>query len=331
MSFWRTPGLAAVPLVLAVWLGVLPLGGEGIARAQAKTPRIGVLSWFRASSPPEEGVRQALRDQGYVDGATARIDYRRANGNRDHATSFAAELVRAKVDLIVVIATPAIQPALSATRTIPIVALSADPVGVGLVASLARPGGNMTGVSTNSIALAGKRLELLREILPRVSRVAFLASAVDPNGVRFVEETRRAAERMGVRVQSAFVRGPEGFAEAFSEMVRDRAEAVIVQPLFNEHRVRITELAARHRLPTISDDRPFSEFGGLIAYGASRAEVYRQLAVYVDRILKGAKPSDLPVVEPVRFELTVNLDTAKTLGLTIPASVLLRADHVIGR
>jgi putative ABC transport system substrate-binding protein len=319
----------AATFAQVAWLGLLHPGVEDIAHGQAKIPRIGVLSWYRPHSPQEEGVRRALQDLGYVDGTTARIDFKRASGSSDVAASLASELARSKVDLIVVIATPAIQPALSATRTIPLVALSADPVGVGAVASLARPEGNVTGVSTNSVALAGKRLELLREILPRISRVAFLASPVDPNGARFVEETRSAAKTMGLQVQAAFVRGPEEFPDAFSDMSRDRAEAVIVQPLFNEHRDRLTELAARHRLPAIADDRPFAEAGGLLAYGASRAEVYRQLALYVDRIVKGAKPSDLPVVEPTRFELTVNLATARTLGLTIPSSVLLRADHVI--
>jgi putative ABC transport system substrate-binding protein len=327
----RPPSVAAIALALTVWLGLLPPDPGANAQGQAKTPRIGVLSWYRANSPQEEAVRQALHDQGYVDGTTARIDYKRASGSTDSAASLAAELARANVDLIVVIATPAIQPALNATRTIPIVVLSADPVGVGFATSLARPVGNMTGVSINSVALAGKRLELLREVLPRVGRVAFLASSVDPNGARFVRETRAAGEKIGVHIQPTFVRGPEGFEEAFSSMVRDGAEALIVQPLFSEHRISIMELAARHRLPVIADDRLFAEAGGLLAYGASRAEAYRQLATYVDRIVKGAKPSDLPLVEPARFELTVNLDTAKTLGLTIPASVLLRADHVIGR
>jgi putative ABC transport system substrate-binding protein len=325
----RPRDFAAVALALTVWLGLLPSGGEETAHGQAKVPRIGILSWYGANSPPEESIRQALHDQGYVDGTTARLDFRRASGSGDLATALAADLARAPVDVIVVIATPAIQPALNATRTIPIIVLSADPIGVGFATSLARPAGNMTGVSINSVALAGKRLELIREIIPRITRVAFLASSVDPNGARFVEETRIAGERIGVQIQPAFVRSPEGFDEAFSRMLRDRAEALIVQPLFSEHRIRIMELATRHRLPTISDDRSFAEAGGLLAYGASRAEAHQQVAIYVDRIVKGAKPSDLPLVEPARFELTVNLNVAKALGLTIPMSVLLRADHVI--
>ena len=322
-------GVIASALALASWLGPLPSGGEGIALGQAKIPRIGVLSWYRANSPDEKAFRQALSERGYIDGTTARIDFRFAEGRSERATALATELARANVDVIVVFATPAIQPALSATSTIPIVTWSADPVGVGLAGSLPRPGGNITGVSTNSVALAGKRLELLRDILPRVGRVAFLASSLDPNGARFVEQTRAAGERIGVQIHPVFVRGPEGFDEAFSRIVRDRAEALIVQPLFVEHGRRIADLAVRHRLPTISDGRAFAEAGGLMSYGADRADLHRQVAIYVDRILKGAKPADLPMVEPARFDLTINLKTANTLGLDIPSSVLLRADHVI--
>jgi putative ABC transport system substrate-binding protein len=315
--------------LVAAWLDVPQPGGQAVVLAQAKVPHIGVLSWYRANSPDEEAFRQALRERGYVDGTTARIDFRFAEGRSDRATALATELARARMDVIVVFATPAIQPTLNATRTIPIVTWSADPVGVGLAGSLARPGGNITGVSTNSVALAGKRLELLREVLPRVGRVAFLASSVDPNGARFVEQTRVAGEKLGIQVQPEFVRGPEGFDEAFSKMARGRADALIVQPLFVEHRRRITELAARHRLPTISDGRIFAEAGGLMSYGADRADLHRQLAVYVDRILAGAKPADLPLVEPARFDLTINLKTARALGLDVPSSVLIRADHVI--
>ena len=215
------------------------------------------------------------------------------------------------MDVLVVHPTPAIKPAQNATRTIPIVVLAANPVGTGAAASLARPGGNTT---------------------PRMSRVGFLASSDDANGPLFVDQTRAAAQRMGIQILPQFVPGPEKSDAAFAAIIKDRAEALIVQPVFtNEAKLgrRIAEFALQHRLPTASQFPQFTEVGGLIAYGANSAVLYRQVAEYVDRIVKGARPADLPIQDPAQFELVINLRTAKALGLTIPPSLLLRADKII--
>jgi putative ABC transport system substrate-binding protein len=238
-----------------------------------------------------------------------------------------------KVDVFVAEATPAVQAARNATKTIPIVmAAAADPVGTGFVASLARPGGNITGLSMMMPDLAGKRLELLREVLPGVAHVAFLAHGADPAHRRFLQETQVAAQKLGVQIQPVVVRGPDEFEGAFSAMVRERAGALIVQPFFvivPEQRRRVVDLAARNRLPAISDFREFADAGALMSYGPHRPDHIRRAATYVDKILRGAKPADLPVEQPTRFELVINMKTARALGLTLPQSVLIRADHVI--
>jgi len=202
-------------------------------------------------------------------------------------------------------------------------------VGTGLVASLARPGGNITGVSLMLPDLAGKRLELIREALPGVARVAFLAHGAGPAAPLFIRETQVAAQKLGVRIQPVIVEGPEEFEGAFSAMRREQAGALIVQPIFTEHRQRIVALAAKNRLPTISDPREFADAGGLMSYGPNLREIYRRAATYVDKILKGTKPADLPVDQPTRFEMVINMKTAKALGLTFPPSILIRADQVI--
>ena len=305
-----------------------------IALAQSKVYRIGLLIWYPENQRMVEQFREAFREAGLVDGRNVTLEFRWAAGSGERATALAAELVRMNVDVLVVRTTPAVQAAQDATRTIPIVMMSADPVGVGVVATLARPGGNVTGVSQNSVALSAKRLELIRAILPRAARVAYLASSVEGSqGRRFVEQSRADAPKLGLQLEPAvFIRSVNELDGALATIARTRPDALIVQPLFTNDEDaarRIADIAKRHRLPTISDQDVFAERGGLIAFGASERDSVRRLALYVDKILKGAKPADLPVQEPTNFELIINLKTAKAIGLTIPPSVLLRADRVI--
>jgi putative ABC transport system substrate-binding protein len=279
-----------------------------------------------------EVVRQGLHDLGYVEGQNIFIVYKSAEGRVERLPDLAAELVRMKVDVIMARATPVVQAAKNATSTIPIVASAADVVGSGFVASLARPGGNITGTTSIMPELAGKRLELLREIVPKLSRVAFLAHGGVPAHRLFIKEVQAAGESVGVQIQPLVVKGPEEFEGAFSAMAKERAGALIVQPLFSntlEQGQRIADLAARRRLPTISDPRVFAEAGGLMSYGTDSSAMWRRVPFYVDKILKGAKPADLPVEQPMKFEFVINLKTAKQIGLTIPQSVLFRADKVI--
>ena len=317
-------------LIIAFALGTLttPLA----AGAQAgKLPRIGYLTTRpEAMQSYVEAFRQGLRELGYVEGRNIAIEYRSAEGKLDRLPDLAAELVRLKVDIIVAAATPAILAAKNATSTIPIVmAPAADPVGTGLITSLARPGGNITGVSVMLPELAGKRLQLLKEVLPRVTRVAFLALR-DPSGRQLVEETQVAGQTLGLRIQQVVVGGAEELDGAFAAILKERAGALIVQPaLFNWYTRRIVDFAARHRMPTISDIRELPDAGGLMSYGPNVRESNRRAAIYVDKILKGAKPGDLAIEQPTKFELVVNRKTAKALGLTIPPSLLLQADRVI--
>jgi putative ABC transport system substrate-binding protein len=323
----RSRAVSIFGLALSV---LVPLFAD--AQQPKKVPRIGYLTIRSGPSEPEEALRQGLRDLGYVEGQNIIIEYRFAGGT-DRLPEMAAELVRLKVDVFVAASTPAVQAAKNATKTIPIVmAAAADPVGTGFVASLARPGGNITGLSLMLPDLAGKRLELLREVLPGVAHVAFLAHGGDTAYRRFLEETQVAAQKLGVQIQPVVIKGPNEFEGAFSAMVRERAGALIVQPFFvivPEQRRRVVDLAARNRLPAISDLREFADAGALMSYGPHVLDQIRRAAAYVDKILKGAKPADLPVEQPTRFELVINMKTAKALGLTIPQSILIRADHVI--
>ena len=298
-----------------------------------KLPRIGYMSLASQPGPREEAFIQGLRDLGWVDGQSISIEYRWAAGNVDRLPALAEELVRLKVDLIVAGATPVIQAAKNATRTIPIVMPSAaDPVGTGLVASLARPGGNVTGMSHMHPELAGKRLELLTEILPKLSRVAFLGYEPGTGHQPFVKEAQDAAQSFKMRFQSLVLRSPEEIDRAFSAIVKERSGALIIQPTLIAplgHGPRIAQLAVKYRLPTVSDGFGFAETGGLMFYGPDTATMHRRAATYVDKILKGAKPADLPVEQPTKFEFIVNLKTAKQIGLTIPPNVLARADKII--
>ena len=313
-------------------LPILILASVQISDAQqTKKATIGILT-LASDDPLAKVVREGLRDLGYVEGQNIVFEHRYVDGKVERLPDFAAELVRMKVDVIVARSTPVVQAVQKLTTTIPVVISVPDSVGSGFVDSLARPGGNITGTSSIMPELAGKRLELLREIFPKLSRVAFLAHGGDPSHPRFIKELQDAAESVPLQVQPVVVKGPEEFESAFDSMVRQRAGAVIVQPLFAGVlgvAGPIAELAMKSRLPTISDGLRFADAGGLIYYGPDQLALWRRIPIYVDKILKGAKPGELPVVQPSKFELMINLKTAKQIRVTIPPNVLARADKVI--
>jgi len=325
---WRN----MVGLIVLLTLGVLMAPRATHAQPSAKMPRIGYLA-LRALAAEDEAFKQGLRDLGWIEGKNIAIEYRWAAGQVERLPALAAELVRLQVDLIVVRSTAVVQAAKDATPSIPIVmVLAADPVRTGLVASLARPGGNITGMSGISPELAGKRLELLRDLLPTLSRVAFLAYEGDPAHRLFLQEAQDAAARLGMQMQPVVISSVEEMDSAFAAMRSERAEALMVQPVFTGvlgQTQRIADLAVTHRLPTVSALREFAEAGGLLCYGVDVLPMYRRAAVFVDKILKGAKPGDLPVEQPMAFTLIINLKTAKALGLTIPPALLFQADKVI--
>jgi putative ABC transport system substrate-binding protein len=323
----------ALVVTLALAFLLAPLAGE--AQQTTNVPRIGhlFLQPWSVTGHLRDAFRQGLRELGYVEGQNIVIEFRNAEGRLERLPALAAELVGLKVNVIVAAPEVCIQAAKQATRTIPIVmALSDDPVARGFVASLARPGGNITGLSSLAPELAGKRLQLLREVIPTLSRVAALSEADSPSQPAALREMEAAARALGVQLQSLLVRGPTpDFESAFRAAMSGHASALvnIGGPLAFSHRTRIVDLAAKNRLPVIYGPREYVNVGGLMSYGAALSDLHRRAATYVDKILKGAKPADLPVEQPTKFELAINLKTAKALGLTIPASVLLRADHVI--
>jgi len=311
-----------------------PVAAE--AQQAAKVPRIGFLGFNLAPNPHLfEAFRQGLRDLGYVDGHTVVIEWRDAEGKPERLPALATELVALKVDVIVAPSTPAALAAKQATRTLPIVFIAgADPVTDGLVISLARPGGNVTGLSNLAPELVGKRLELLTQAIPGVSRIAVLwqpggqGERTDKNMLKGADV---AARVLGVRLQVLEVRGLADVDRALSDMTRARAGALTVlgSPMFFNERGRLVDLVAKNRLPAVYGPREFVDAGGLMAYGPNFPDMYRRAATYVDKILKGAKPGDLPVEQPTKFELVINMKTAKALGLTIPPSLLGRADELI--
>jgi putative tryptophan/tyrosine transport system substrate-binding protein len=314
---------------------ITPLAIE--AQQVAKVPRIGFLQLNPAANPHlREAFLQGLRDLGYVEGRNVVIEYRSAEGKAERLPALAAELVALKVDVLVSGGgTPTALAAKQATRTLPIVfASAADPVTDGLVTSLARPGGNVTGSSYLAPELVGKCLEQLKQAVPGVSRVAVLREP-SATGERtekdMLKEAEVAARALGVQLQLVEARGPADFDRAFSEMTRARAGALTVlgSAMFSSERRRLVDLAAKHRLPAVYTSKDFVDAGGLMAFGPNLADSFRRAATYVDKILKGAKPADLPVEQPTKFELVMNLKTAKALGLTIPQTLLLRADEVI--
>jgi putative ABC transport system substrate-binding protein len=320
--------------LLAFAVGILPVPPAAEAQQPAKVPRIGVLMGSSASSSGGlvDALRDGLRDLGYTEGQNIGLEPRYADGRSERLPDLAGELVRLKVSAIVVAAPQAIRAAKQATGTIPIVmAAVADPLDAELVPSLARPGGNLTGVSALAVGYSAKWLELLKETVPKASRVAILSNPTNPSTPGYWREMQAAARVLGVKLQSVEVREPDGFEGAFAAMTKGHAGGLIVPPdaLPLAHRTRIVGLAAKARLPAMYGVREFVEVGGLMAYGSSLRDIFRRAALYVDKILKGAKPGDLPVEQTSRFELVLNLKTAKALGLTIPQSILIRADQVI--
>jgi len=296
-------------------------------------PKVAYLSASSAGRTTLDTFQQGLRDLGYVEGRNILIEYRWANGQFDRLPALATELVRARVNVIVAANTPAALAARNATSTIPIILVtSGDPVGSGLVASLARPGGNVTGLSLMpTLAISGKQLELLKEAFPTITHVAVLANPANPPTAGLLTEIERAALSLGLRLRIVQVRDSKEFGDAFATIKNERVPAllVIADPLVAENRDGIVAFAAANRLPAIYPYRLFVDAGGLMSYGADLSDLHRRAAIYVDRILKGAKPAELPIEQPTKFELVVNLKTAKALGLTIPPSLLRRADHVI--
>jgi putative tryptophan/tyrosine transport system substrate-binding protein len=307
-----------------------------LAQQAAKVYRIGLLGGSPPNSPGGrvawEGFFQGMRELGYVDGQNILVEGRFYGDHTDRLPALAAELVRLKVDVIVAGAAPAPEAAQRATSTIPIVmAIHVDPVGSGLVASLAKPGKNVTGLSTLGPELVGKRLQLLKEVIPGISRVAVLSNPTDTAQALLLRDAQVAARSLKVRLQVQEARAPSDFAGAFSAMTKERAGGVIIftSSMFYDQRTRIAELAARSRLPAIYSVKDYAEAGGLMAYGVNLGESFRRAATYVDKILKGARPAELPVEQPTKFDLVINLKAAKALGLTIPPSLLQRADEVI--
>jgi ABC-type uncharacterized transport system substrate-binding protein len=311
-----------------------PFAGE--AQQAAKVAQIGYLTLNLAASPHmPEAFRQGLRDLGYIEGRNVVIEIRSAEGKLERLPALAAELVALRVDVILAAGTPHALAAKQATRTIPIVfAAGTDPVMDGLVTSLARPGGNVTGLSSLGSELVAKRLELLKQAVPGVSRVAVLwhpGALGERTEKDMLKEAEVAARALGVRLQFVEARGPADFDRAFSDMTRARVDALtlLTSTMFLSERRRLVALAAKHRLPAVYPWRDVVDAGGLMSYGPDLADLFRRAATYVDKILKGAKPGDLPVEQPTKFELVINLKTAKALGLTIPQSLLQRADEVI--
>ena len=327
-----TTSALLVAAALLVLLAVVSPASIVAAQPHLRVARVAFLEGGNVGSHLWEATRDGLRELGYVEGQNLIIEFRSANGQFDRIPEILAELIRMRVDVIVTIGDPVVFAAKQATSTIPIVmAGSGDPVGRGFVASLARPGGNITGVSNLAVALTGKWLELVKEVAPRNSRVAILRNAGNPTHSLFWTEAQTSAPWMGLTVYSVEVRNAGEFEQAFASMAQDRVGAVVIlaDPMLGSHRMRLAELSAKHRLASISPFRENAESGGLIAYGPSLRANFRRAATYVDRIIKGAKPADLPVEQPTTFELVINLKTAKALGLTIPPSLLLMADQVI--
>ena len=317
-------------LVWLVTLLLLAAGTFAEAQQAKKVFRIGFLGSVGAAVPTP--LQQRLEELGYVQGKNIVFEYRSAEGKLDRLPDLAAELVRLNVQLIVAAATPAVHAAKRATTTIPIVMVDVgDPVATGLVASLAQPGGNITGLATLSPELSGKRFELLKEVVPTASRIAILLNPTSLTNPFQLKEVQVAAQALAVRIQPLEVSKSEDIERAFAAMMREHPDAFMVlpDPMLNAQRARIVVLAAKHRLPAIYDRRAYTEVGGLMTYGPNFPDLWRRAATYVDKILKGTKPADLPVEQPTKFEFIINLKAAKQIGLTIPQSVLYRADKVI--
>jgi len=301
-------------------------------QASGKIPRIGYLAAGLGAATRTETFKQGLRDLGYVEGKNIIIEYRNAEGKIERYSDLVADLVGLKVDVIFTSSTPGALAAKNATKTIPIVFTNVgDPVANGLVASLARPGGNITGLSTLAPELSGKGLELLKETIPKLSRVAVVWNPDNPGKTSSFKETEVAARALRLQLQSLEVRGPNDVEPAFQAAKKDRAGALIVlrDVVVSSQIRRILELALKNQMPAIYGDRGFVDAGGLMSYGPNIDDLFRRAATYIDKILKGTKPADLPIERPSKFELVINLKTAKQIGLTIPPNVLARADKVL--
>lgn len=320
--------LGTVALALAVFAAPL------VAQAQRaeKVHRIGVLAPGALPRVAIDAFRAGLQELGYIEGRNVRLEWRSGDGKSERLHELAVELVRLNVDVIFAVNTQAAEAAKSATTTIPIVmARVAEPVRSGLVQSLARPGGNVTGITAIPDELSGKRLQLLREVFPRIARAAVLWTAENPGAAIVAKTLQDEGERIGVRVESVAVRRFDELSAVIQTAVKRRVKALILvdDVLITSQRTQILEIAARHRLPVVTIWRGFAEAGALMSYGPSEAATFRRAAFFVDKILRGAKPADLPVEQPTILELVINLRTAKTLGLTMPASLMLQADHII--
>ncbi len=317
--------------VLGALLLALSLPVE--AQEPKKVPRIGfVLGGSPGADSRVEAFRQGLRDLGYIEGKNIAIEWRFAEGKEDRVPKLAAELVHLNVEIIITDGTNVTRAAKNATKTIPIVMASdADPIGNGFIASLARPGGNITGLTNLLTDLSGKRLEILKEAIPGISRVGVIWNPENPSSVSAFKETQVAAQGLAMQLQSLEVRGPDDFEGAFQAATKRQARAlsVVSDSLMFSNRKRLLELAAKYRLPTMHTQSLWVEAGGLMSYGTYFPDLWRRAAIYVDKILKGAKPEDLPVEQPMKFEFVVNLKTAKQIGLTVPPNVLARTDKVI--
>jgi len=324
--------LIGLAIILALSLFAAPLAAD--AQQAAKVPRIGFLGNSTAALEANlvRPFREGLRDLGYVEGRNVLIEYRWAEGQYDRFPALISDLLALNVDAIVTAGTPATLAVKKATTSVPLVMVAVgDPVGTGILPSLSRPGGNITGLTSISPELDGKRLELLREVVPNVSHIAVLWNAASPLQVVAEKQTQAAAQVLRMKVLSLGVRTEKDIDDAFVAIVRERPGALLVlaDRLFLHHRARIMDFAAQQRLPGVHVYRELVEAGGLMSYGPSYADMHRRAAYFVDRILKGAKPADLPVERPATFDLVINLKTAKALGLTLPQSVLLRATEVI--
>lgn len=327
---WRR--IMRLIVILTLTILAASLGAE--AQRAAKVPRVGLLmpASPATGAPLVATFRQGLGELGYIDGTNIVLEVRFAEGRYDRLPVLASELVRLEVDVIVAGSTPGALAAKNATDTIPIViVITGDPVARGLAASLARPGGNLTGVTTLSKELSVKQLEVLKEVVPTVTRVAVLVNPANPDTGPAVKGLEAAAQVLGVQQQVLEVRDPNEFDNAFTAMSKERAGALFVlgDPMFITHRTRIVGLVAKSRLPAMYGNREFVDIGGLMFYGATLSDIFRRAATYVDKILKGTKPADLPVEQPMKFVLVINLKTAKALGLTIPPALLFQATEVI--
>ena len=324
-------------LRLVAALAAVGLPGLAIGQSISRVPRVGVLGEQSASEPRLEAFRQALRQLGYNEGQNIFVVYRYLNGKLERVPELVADLLRMNLDVLVVGGSVSAQAAKAQTAAqpapvIPVVfTVVGDPVGSGLVASLARPSGNLTGLSNLLLELSGKQLELLKAASPRISRVGVFYNPTNSIAARTFAEAREAARALSVTLRAYEIRQTSGFDSAFAALKAWRADALLVlsDPVFGSELSRLAALAASHRIPAIYNRREFAEQGGLMSYGPSFSENYRRAAIYVDKILKGAKPADLPVEEPVKFELVINAGTAKALGISVPQSVLMRADEVI--